>query len=75
MKGTGAKLTTEEIAALLEIVSSNDRRLIALMKERAGRCAGEDAPPPALICSDVRGSILSADEKSDEDSAIAELKH
>jgi hypothetical protein len=73
--GTGSRLTTEEIAELLEIVSSNDRQLIALIKERAARGAGVDATPPALVYSDARGSIPSADEKSDEDSVIAESKH
>jgi hypothetical protein len=73
MYRTADRLTSEEITDFLEIISNNDRRLIALMKERAGRGAGMDTMPPALGDPDPVGLIVGM-ARSDTELAIADLK-
>jgi len=74
MSGAAYRLTSEEIADFLGIISNNDRRLIALMKERAGRGAGVDAMPSAVGDSVAVGLIVSIDARSDTELAIAAAK-
>jgi hypothetical protein len=74
MSGAAYRLTSEEIADFLEIISNNDRRLVALMKERAGRGAGVDTMPPAVGDPEAVGLIVIIDARSDTELAINAAK-
>jgi hypothetical protein len=74
MSGAAYRLTSEEIADFLEIISNNDRRLLALMKERAGRGAGGGTMSPAVGDPDADGLAVSIDARSDTELAIAAAK-
>lgn len=65
MSGAAYRLTSEEIADFLEIISDNDRRLVALMKERAGRGAGMDTMPPAVSDPNADALVVSIDARSE----------